>query len=87
MKYIDQLSKDRTLPKGRQKKEHVERMSKLDLVPTYIKIFDKYDNCRRFMRNTVGKTMEELNGYYAVAVICYDIAMKTHPELKDNLNY
>ena len=86
LKYIDQLSKDRTLPKGQQKKEHVDRMHLLDLVPTYIKIFDKYDNCRRFLKNPVGKTPDELNGYYAVAILCYDIGTKTHKEIKENLN-
>ena len=57
-------------------------MDKLDVVPTYIKIFDKYDNCRRFLKNSVGKAEEELNGYYAVAFLCYDIGLKTHPEIK-----
>lgn len=50
-------------------------MHKLDLVPSYIKIFDKYDNCKRFLNNPVGKSAEELNGYFAVALLCYDIAI------------
>jgi hypothetical protein len=50
-------------------------MRSLDIVPSYIKIFDKYDNCRRFLNNSVGKSASELNGYFAVAVICYDIAI------------
>jgi hypothetical protein len=86
LKYIDQLSKDRTLPKGEQKREHVERMHTLDLVPSYIKIFDKYDNCKRFLNNSVGKSPEELCGYYAVAVLCFDIAIKTHKVIEVNLN-
>ena len=86
LKSIDQLSKDRTLPKGQQKKEHVERMHKLDIVPTYIKIFDKYDNCRRFLKNPVGKTEAELTGYYAVAILCYEIGMETHKQVRDYLN-
>jgi len=49
----------------------VARMSSLDIVPCYIKIFDKYDNCRRFLQNNVGKSKEELDGYYAVAILCY----------------
>lgn len=53
-------------------------MSSLDLVPSYIKIFDKYDNCKRFLNNPVGKSIAELNGYYAVAILTYDIALKTH---------
>lgn len=61
-------------------------MHLLDLVPTYIKIFDKYDNCRRFLKNPVGKNPDELNGYYAVAILCYDIGTKTHKEIKENLN-
>lgn len=61
-------------------------MSKLDLVPSYIKIFDKYDNCRRFLNNPVGKSSEELNGYHAVAILCYDIANKTHSDIRKYLN-
>ena len=53
-------------------------MISLDLVPCYIKIFDKYDNCKRFLSNPVGKSAFELNGYYAVAVLTYDLALKTH---------
>ena len=61
-------------------------MHTLDLVPTYIKIFDKYDNCKRFLRNPVGKSHEELNGYFAVALLCYDIGIKTHEDVRKNLN-
>lgn len=61
-------------------------MHKLDIVPTYIKIFDKYDNCRRFLKNSVGKSETELAGYYAVAIICYDIGMQTHKEVRDYMN-
>jgi hypothetical protein len=61
-------------------------MHKLDIVPTYIKIFDKFDNCRRFLKNPVGKTEAELSGYYAVAILCYDIGMKTHEEVRKYMN-
>lgn len=86
LNYIDQLSKDRTIPKGMQKKEQVDRMAALDIVPTYIKIFDKYDNCRRFLKNGVGKSQSELNGYFAIAILCYDRAIKKHQEIDINLN-
>jgi hypothetical protein len=86
LNYIEQLSKDRTLPKGQQKKEQVERMSVLDIVPSYIKIFDKYDNCRRFLKNGVGKSLMELNGYFAISILCYDKALEKHKEIDNNLN-
>lgn len=84
--YISQLSKDRTLSKGERKREQVERMDKLDLVPSYIKIFDKYDNCRRFLNNGCGKSQEELNGYFAVALICYDKAYANHEDIRKYLD-
>jgi len=86
MKYIDQLSKDNTLPKGERKREHVQRMRKLDLVPSYITIFDKYDNSSRFLKDGCGKSQMELNGYYAVSLTCYDIAMKNHESIRQFLN-
>jgi hypothetical protein len=86
LNYIDQLSKDRTLAKGLQKKEQVDRMDSLDIVPSYIKIFDKYDNCRRFLKNGVGKSPMELNGYFAISILCYDRALKKHKEIDSNLN-
>jgi hypothetical protein len=82
LNYIDQLSKDRTIPKGLQKKEQVDRMDSLDIVPSYIKVFDKFDNCRRFLKNGVGKSQMELNGYFAVAIICYDRAIKKHKDIE-----
>ena len=61
-------------------------MDSLDIVPSYIKIFDKYDNCRRFLLNSVGKPFMEINGYYAVSVLCFDKAMAKHEEIRNNLN-
>lgn len=53
-------------------------MDVLDIVPCYIKIFDKYDNCKRFLKNGVGKSQMELNGYFAISIICYEKALKRH---------
>jgi hypothetical protein len=69
-----------------EEKEQVDRMDSLDIVPSYIKIFDKYDNCRRFLKNGVGKSPMELNGYFAISILCYDRALKKHKEIDSNLN-
>ena len=61
-------------------------MASLDIVPSYIKIFDKYDNCKRFLQNSVGKSKDELNGYYAVAIICYEKAIERHEDIGSYLN-
>ena len=50
----------------------------MDLVPTWILIFDKYDNCVRFQKNPVGKTKDELDGYFAVAYLMYLTARERH---------
>ena len=56
-KYIDVLTSDKTLNKGQQKKAQITKVDKMDLVPSWIILFDKYDNCRRFKNNPVGKTV------------------------------
>jgi hypothetical protein len=61
-------------------------MDKMDLIPSYIKLFDKYDNCSRFLKDSCGKSPTELNGYFAVSLECYDKAILKHAELKKNLN-
>lgn len=55
----------------------------MDLVPSWIIIFDKYDNCRRFKINGCGKSVEELNGYYSVAYLIYLKARKRHKQIRD----
>ena len=61
-------------------------MDSLDLVPSYIKIFDKYDHCKRFLKNSVGKSQQELNGYFAVSILCYEKAWKRHKDIQENLS-
>lgn len=61
-------------------------MDKLDIAPCYIKIFDKYDNCRRFKNNQVGKPKGELDGYFAISYLCYYKALKRFPDIEKNLN-
>ncbi len=77
-KYIDQLSADGTLPKGEQKRQQLNKMQKMDMIPSYIVIFDKYDNCRRFTENSCGKSKMEIYGYYAISYLCYDMAIRRH---------
>ena len=55
MSYIDQLTSDESLSKGEKKKDQIIKMDVLELIPCWIRIFDKYDNCRRFRNNPVGK--------------------------------
>ena len=50
----------------------------MDLVPSWILLFDKYDNCVRFQNNPVGKTKEELDGYFAVAYLIFLTAKERH---------
>ncbi len=47
-RYIDILTSDKTLNKGQQKRAQITKVDKMDLVPAWIILFDKYDNCRRF---------------------------------------
>lgn len=57
-RYVDQLTSDKTLNKGEQKRAQIVKAEKLDLVPSWILLFDKYDNCRRFKQNSVGKSQD-----------------------------
>ena len=54
--YIDQLTSDDSESKGKKKRDQVQKMYKLDVIPCWIRIFDKYDNCRRFRIDPVGKS-------------------------------
>lgn len=72
--YIDQLTSDESLSKGQKKKQQILKMDQLELIPCWIRIFDKYDNCRRFRSNSVGNTRDFLNGYCAIAYLCYNRA-------------
>ena len=56
MDYIDQLTSDQSLTKGEKKRDQILKMEVLELIPCWIRIFDKYDNCRRFRTNAVGKS-------------------------------
>lgn len=75
MNYIDQLTSDETLSKGEKKKDGLKKMESMDLIPCWIRIFDKYDNCRRFRKNPVGKTKKEIDGYCSIAFLCYNTAI------------
>jgi hypothetical protein len=54
----------------------------MDLVPTWVLLFDKYDNCRRFKANGCGKSKKELDGYFSVAYVIYIKAKNRHKEVK-----
>jgi hypothetical protein len=82
-KYVDILTSDKTLSKGQQKLAQIEKVEKMSLVPTWILIFDKYDNCRRFKINGCGKSQEELNGYYSVAYLIYLRGKKKYNQVRD----
>ena len=55
----------------------------MDLIPSWILIFDKYDNCARFKKDPVGKTEQELNGYYAVAYLIYATARDRYKSIRN----
>jgi hypothetical protein len=82
-KYIDILTSDKTLNKGQQKRAQITKVDQMDLVPAWIILFDKYDNCRRFKINPVGKSKDELDGYYAVAYMIYLRAKRKHKPIRD----
>ena len=63
----------------------IQKMEKMDLVPCWIRIFDKYDNCRRFKQNPVGNSKEKLDGYFSIAYLCYKRAWERYPEIQKNL--
>lgn len=71
MDYIDQLTSDDSLTKGEKKRDQILKMEVLELIPCWIRIFDKYDNCRRFRKNSVGKSKAEIDGYCSIAYLCY----------------
>ncbi len=71
LKYINDLTSDKTLSKGEQKRQQVLRSEKMDLIPSWIIVFDKFDNCQRFKKNPCGKTKVELDGYFSVAYLIY----------------
>lgn len=75
MRYIDQLTSDESLSKGEKKNDQITKMEILELIPCWIRIFDKYDNCRRFKANSVGKSKFEVEEYCAVAYLCYKRAI------------
>jgi len=86
LEYIDQLTSDEWLSSGEKKKDQILRMEKMDIVPTWIRIFDKYDNCRRFKQNPAGKKKSDVDGYFAIAWCCYDKGIKKHPSIEENLD-
>ena len=53
----------------------------MELVPCWIRVFDKYDNCRRFKEDPGKKKPEEIQGYYAIAYICYKKACDRFEEI------
>ena len=54
----------------------------MDLIPSWILVFDKLDNCKRFKVNGCGKSKEELDGYFAVAYLIYLKARRKHKEIR-----
>ncbi len=54
----------------------------MDLLPSWILIFDKYDNCRRFKLNPCGKSKEELDGYFSVAYLIFLKARERHESIR-----
>lgn len=54
--YIDQLTSEEWKSKGEKKEDQIKKMEILDLIPCWIRVFDKYDNCRRFKKNPVGNS-------------------------------
>ncbi len=85
MQYIDQLSSDEFTSKGEQKRSQILKMEKMELIPSWIRIFDKYDNCRRFLKDPVGKTPAEINGYCAIAYLCYNRAFERFEQIRKNI--
>jgi len=75
------LTSDESLSSGDKKRDQILKMEKMDIVPTWIRIFDKYDNCRRFKQDPADKKPAEINGYFAVAWCCYDKGIKKHPSI------
>jgi hypothetical protein len=61
-------------------------METMDLIPSYIVIFDKYDNCKRFTQNSCGKSKTEIYGYYAISYLCFAAAIKQHNTIEKNLD-
>ena len=85
MKYIDQLTSDEWLSKGEKKLDQIKKMDVLDLIPCWIRIFDKYDNCWRFRKNSVGKSKKEIDGYCSIAYLCYKRGCERYDEIRKNL--
>lgn len=85
MKYIDQLTSDDSLTKGEKKRDQIIKMNTLELIPSWIRIFDKYDNCSRFLKDPVGKSKKEIQGYCAVAYLCYHRAAERFQEIRKNI--
>lgn len=83
--YIDQLTSNKTLSKGEQKRQQLIRIEKMEMIPSWILIFDKMDNCRRFKNNPCGKSKEELDGYFAVAYLIFVKARQRHPQIKKDM--
>jgi hypothetical protein len=54
----------------------------MDLIPSWILLFDKYDNCKRFQQNPVGKTKEEVDGYLSVAYLIFLEARNRHKAIR-----
>ena len=82
---MDDLTSNKTLTKGQQKQEQLQKAAALELIPTWILLFDKYDNCKRFKQNACGKSKEELNGYFAVAYLIYLKARERHKAIREHM--
>lgn len=61
------------------------KMEEMELVPSWIRVFDKYDNCRRFLENPVGRSTGKVSGYCAIAYLCYHRATEQLEEIRKNI--
>jgi hypothetical protein len=81
--YIDVLTSNKAEGKGEQKRQQLIKIETMELIPSWILVFDKLDNCRRFKKNPCGKSKEELDGYFAVAFLIFTKARSRHKEIRE----
>lgn len=79
--YVNLLTPDPALPKGERKKYQVTRAPNMPLVPSWILLFDKMDNCKRFKKDSIDKQQVELKGYYAVAYLIFLAVSRHHKQI------
>lgn len=90
-KYVDVLTYRKSLPRGAQLKDMLERVGEMDVIPCYIMIFRLYHRCESMRKVKVRLSEGEYEGFMAFAYLFWyraisrwlQIGKNTRPYIKE----